>query len=219
MKRLTVIFCSTIALAIAGCNDGATTNSAANSDSAAVKTDSPGTAAAPAAPMDSAAMMKAWMEFMTPGELHKFLAEQNGTWEGKITMWMAPGAPPSESKGQAVNRMILGGRYQEAKFTGTFDGQPFEGQSIVGYDNAKKAFVSTWVDNMGTGIMVAEGPWDAASKTITFKGTMIDPMTGKECKLREIMTFIDKNNHKMEMYNTMPGAQEYKSMEIIYTRK
>ncbi len=42
MKRLTVIFCSTIALAIAGCNDAPTTDSAAKGDSAtAAKPDFP----------------------------------------------------------------------------------------------------------------------------------------------------------------------------------
>lgn len=219
MKRLTVIFCALLALAIASCNDAGTpTNSAPTGDSAAAKTDSP-TADAATPPMDSAAMMKAWNDYMTPGEPHKLLAAQNGKWEGKVTMWMSPDAPPTESKGTVVNRMVLGGRYQEGKFTGNFNGMPFEGQSIVGYDNTKKVFVSTWIDNMGTGIMTVEGPWDAASKSITFTGEMIDPMTGKKCKLREIMTFVDDKTQKMEMYNTMAGTKEYKSMEIVYTRK
>lgn len=156
---------------------------------------------------------------MTPGAPHDLLKAQNGKWEGKITMWMTPGAPPTESKGTAVNRMILGNRYQESKFTGTFMGKPFEGQSIVGYDNAKKKYISSWVDNMGTGLMVAEGTWDAASKAITFHGSFVDPATGKECKMREIMTFIDDKNQKMEMFTTMSGTPEYKSMEIVYTRK
>lgn len=219
MKRLTVIFFSTLALAIAGCNDAPTTDSAAKGDSATAATDTTSTAETAAPPMDSAAMMKAWNDYMTPGEQHKLLAAQNGKWEGKVTMWMTPDAPPSESKGTAVNQMILGGRYQEAKFTGTFNGMPFEGKSILGYDNAKKVFVSTWIDNMGTGIMNVEGPWDPATRSITFTGEMIDPTTGKKCKLREIMTFIDDKNQKMEMYNTMPGTKEYKSMEIVYTRK
>jgi hypothetical protein len=169
--------------------------------------------------MDSAAMMKAWEAYMTPGTPHEMLKSQDGKWDAKITSWMAPGAPPTESKGTATNRMIMGGRYQEAKFTGSFSGMPFEGQSIVGYDNIKKVFVSTWVDNMGTGIMVTEGPWDEASKSITFTGTMTDPTTGKDCKIREIMTFVDAKTQKMEMYNTPAGGSEYKAMEIVYTKK
>lgn len=38
--------------------------------------------------------MKAWMTYMTPGDMHKMLAESEGEWNEDITMWMAPGAPP-----------------------------------------------------------------------------------------------------------------------------
>ena len=51
----------------------------------------------------------------------------------------------------------LGGRYVIGKFAGTMMGQPFEGMSTMGYDNAKKMFTSTWVDNMGTGIVHYDG--------------------------------------------------------------
>ena len=33
----------------------------------------------------------------------------------------------------------------------------FKGTGIEGYDNGKKKFVGTWMDNMGTGIMMSEG--------------------------------------------------------------
>ncbi|WP_315819019.1 DUF1579 domain-containing protein [Paraflavitalea speifideaquila] len=218
MKRLTVIFCSTIVLATIGCND-AGTGTGTKSDTTTAAKDTTTTAETPAPPPDSAAMMKAWTEYMTPGEPHKVMASQNGKWEGKITMWMAPGAPPSESKGTCVNQMIMGGRYQEGKFAGDFNGMPFEGRSIMGYDNTRKVFISTWIDNMGTGVMTTEGPWDPATKTISLTGKMIDPMTGKECQVREVMTLIDDKSSKMEMYNTPAGQKEFKSMEILYTKK
>jgi hypothetical protein len=218
MKRRTLFFCSTIVLAMAACND-AGTGTGTKTDSGAVAKDTTVTTEAPAPPPDSAAMMKAWTEYMTPGEPHKVMASQNGKWDGKITMWMTPGAPPSESKGTMVNQMIMEGRYQEGKFAGNFNGMPFEGKSIMGYDNIRKVFISTWIDNMGTGVMTTEGPWDPATKTITLSGKMVDPMTGKECQVREVMTFIDDKSSKMEMYNTPAGSKEFKSMEILYTKK
>jgi len=221
MKRLTVTLCSLLALSVIGCNDAANTNSAPPADSAAAKKDTPATAAAetPPAPMDSAAMMKAWMAYATPGEPHKMLASQNGKWSEEITMWMDPSKPPTKSVSSCVNAMVLGGRYQQSKHVGSFDGMPFEGISTVGYDNAKKVFVSSWVDNMGTGLMYMEGPWDPASKSMTLTGKMVDPSTGKECSVREIVTFIDDKNQKMEMYNTPAGGKEFKTMEIKLTRK
>ena len=37
----------------------------------------------------------------------------------------------------------------------------FKGMSIDAYDNVKQKFVSTWIDNMGTGVMMIG--WDLRS--------------------------------------------------------
>ena len=114
--------------------------------------------------------------------------------------------------------MIMGGRYQESKHTGSFMGMPFEGFSLVGYDNAKKMFVTSWIDNMGTGMMFMEGKWDDKTKTIQFTGKSTDPTTGRDVAVRETFTWIDNNKQKMEMFMTQEG-KEFKTMEILFTRK
>lgn len=164
------------------------------------------------------AAQKAWMEYSTPGPVHQMLAKADGDWTYEMTGWMAPDAPPMKSSGTSTNRMILGGRYQESRHNGTFMNMPFEGVALTGYDNAKKAFVSSWMDNMGTGIMNMEGKYDEASKTITLTGKCIDPMTGKDMEIREVMQWLNDKSQKMEMYTKMDG-KEFKSMEITYTRK
>ena len=167
---------------------------------------------------DQDAAMKAWQAYMTPGDIHKMIAKDDGEWNEEITLWMVPGSPPTKSTATAVNKMIMGGRYQESKHVGNFMGMPFEGYSLLGYDNAKKIFQSLWVDNMGTGIMIMEGKWDDKTKTIHFTGSTTDPQTGKDLAIREVFTFIDNNKQKMEMFTTMDG-KEFKSMEILLTRK
>jgi hypothetical protein len=164
------------------------------------------------------AQMKAWMAYMTPGPMHEMLAKSNGDWNEEVTMWMAPGTPPTKSTATCTNKMILGNRYQESHSTGSMNGMPFEGTSTVGYDNIKKVFMSTWIDNMGTGIMYMEGKYDEKTKTVAFSGSMIDPMTGKAEKVRENFKMIDDNNQMMEMYSTHEG-KEFKTMEIKFTRK
>lgn len=168
--------------------------------------------------VDQQEAMKKWQEYMTPGSEHKMLAKSNGTWKQEVTMWMAPDAPPSTSTATCTNRMILGGRYQESKSVGKFEGMPFEGISTTGYDNVRKLYVSSWVDNMGTGIMYLEGAWDEASKSITFKGKCTDPMSGMEMPMREVFTIVDDNHQKIEMYSSM-GGQEFKTMEIKMSRQ
>lgn len=161
---------------------------------------------------------KAWMAYMTPGKFHQMLAKSDGEWQEEITMWMDPKSAPSKNTATATNKMILEGRYQQSTHKGTFNGMPFEGIGIVGYDNAKKMFVSTWIDNMGTGIMFTEGKWDEANKTIEFKGNSVDPMTGKDVAVREIFKMMDDNTQLMEMYMTQ-GGKEFKTMEIKLSRK
>jgi hypothetical protein len=152
--------------------------------------------------------MKAMMAYSTPGEIHKMLGQSAGIWKGNITMWAQPGAPATNSLGEATNEMILGGRYLQSKNTGNFMGMPFEGIGITGYDNAKKVFVSSWIDNMGTGMLCMTGTWDAATRSVHFSGSMVDPMSGKDIPVREVL----------EMYSSAEG-KDFKNMEIRYTRK
>lgn len=168
---------------------------------------------------DSATMMKNWQEYMTPGDMHKMLAKANGEWNGEVTMWMYPGAPEQKSRSTAVNKMIMNGLYQESNHSGDMMGMPFSGKSTVAYDNHLKEFISTWVDNMGSGIMVLRGPWDEASKTITLKGKMIDAGTKMETEVKETFKIIDDNNQEMEMFTMTPDGKEFKTMNIKYTRK
>ncbi|MEO6316928.1 MAG: DUF1579 domain-containing protein [Chitinophagaceae bacterium] len=164
------------------------------------------------------AEMKAWQAYMTPGDIHKMLSKSDGNWTFESSTWMSPAAPPEKGTGTAVYKMILGGRYQSANFSGNMMGMPFEGQNLTGYDNMRKVFQSSWVDNMGTGVMQMEGKLDAATKTINFSGKMTDPVSGKDIMVREKFIFVDDNTQKMEMYDTRDG-KETKSMEIIFKRK
>lgn len=191
MKRITITLCAAVLLF--ACNDdknGETKVASANTN------DSTATPPMP----DSATMMKNWQAYMTPGQPHQMIASWNGTWNGDVSMWMAPGAPPSKSTSTTTNKMALGGRYQISEHKGSFDGMPFEGMSTLAYDNAKKMFISTWIDNMGTGIMVVQGPWNEATKSMDLKGKMTDPNTGNDIDVRETFKVVDDNTQVMEMY-------------------
>ena len=166
---------------------------------------------------DQDAMMKEWQKAMTPGPEHEMLAKMVGEWDGDITMWMDPTKPPETSKGTVKYESIFDGRYIVGKFSGNMMGMPFSGMDITGYDNVKKVFFSSWYDNMGTGVMYVEGTYDKNSNTCNYTGETMDPM-GNKMKVREVVTVIDKNHSKFEMFMDM-GTGEMKSMEIKYTRK
>lgn len=161
-------------------------------------------------------MMKAWEKFMTPGPMHTMMSSMVGEWKTEMKMWMDPSQPPTESEGRMKYESIFDGRYFLGKFEGEFNGMPMHGMEITGYDNAKKVFFSTWIDNFGTGIMTLEGTMDEATQTTTYRGTVTDP-TGKDMRVKQIMKHIDDDHAYMEMYMEQDG-NEMKTMEMHVTR-
>ncbi|MBA3832068.1 MAG: DUF1579 domain-containing protein [Chthoniobacterales bacterium] len=184
------------------------------------------TATSPAGQAPDAEMMAKMMEMAKPGENQKLLGDRAGTWNYKLKFWMAPGAPPSESKGTAVTKSVFDGRYSLMNVTGKMempgaDGKMksmlFKGMSVDGYDNVKQKFVSSWIDNMGTGIMMSEGTYDPGTKTFTYQAEE-EMMPGMKTKVREVVKIVDKDHHTFEFYEDR-GGQETKTMEIDYTRQ
>jgi uncharacterized protein DUF1579 len=173
-------------------------------------------------------MMQQMMELSKPSENHKLLSSLDGTWTYIVKMWMdpTPNAKPQESKGTATRKSIMDGRFVAMDVSGQMempgpDGKPknmtFKGHGMEGYDNVKKKFIGTWMDNMGTAIMMSEGDYDPATKSFTYTSEM-EPMPGMKQKVREVLKLTDKDHMNFEWYEDR-GGQEAKTMEISYTRK
>jgi hypothetical protein len=176
---------------------------------------------------DETAMMATMMELAKPGENHKLLEGMVGSWTYKVKYWMSPdpSTPPMESSGTTLTKSAMGGRYFISEHKGNMqmpgaDGKlmdmPFNGMAVEGFDNVKKKFVSSWIDNMGTGIMQSEGVYDPAARTLTYSSEY-EPMPGMKTKVREVIKIVDQDNHTMEFFEDRRGG-EVKTMEITYTR-
>lgn len=167
-------------------------------------------------PLDRA-MMEAMMRAGTPGEPHKKLDVFAGNWNATVRSWVAPGTEPVVMEGTSTTRWVMGGRYLEQRFTGTFFGMPYEGLGYTGYDNVKKQYWSTWMDNMSTSMMMSTGNVDGA--TWSFTGSMTDPMTGKDGPAETKVVVRDGERHTMEMWAPGPDGKMFRMMEIAYSRK
>ena len=172
--------------------------------------------------------MQQMMELSKLNENHKLLGDMAGTWSYVVKMWMNgdSSSKPNESKGTAVRKAMMGGRFFALDVSGNMEmpGQDgkmknmtFKGMGIEGYDNVKKKFVGSWFDNMGTGIMTSEGDYDPATKTFTYTGE-VEMIPGMKQKIREVLKVVDKDHHTFEWYEDR-GGKEAKTMEIAYTRK
>jgi hypothetical protein len=165
------------------------------------------------------AMALAMMKAMTPGEPHALLASLAGDWTFTSKMWMDPAAPPQESKGTATYTMLMGGRYLQGVYKGDMAGMAFEGVGVTAYDNTTGQYQSVWMDNLSTMLMFMTGSYDAASRTFTMRTEMADIVDPSiKVKVRELLTIVDRDTHRMEMFETRDG-KERKNLELSYTRK
>src|SRR5581483_6486460 len=110
--------------------------------------------------MDPKAMMAMMQKYGMPGANHQILQQSVGRWSYTVRSWMKPGDTPMESQGTSVNTLLLGGRFLQQNVTGNMNGQPFEGLGLTGFDNMRQEYMSVWLDNMNTGMMVGSGTAD-----------------------------------------------------------
>lgn len=163
--------------------------------------------------------MEAMMKAATPGDAHKLLNHMTGTFTAKMTMWMKPGEEPMVVEGTSESKWVMGGRYVEQRFSSNFMGMPYEGLGYTGYDNVKKQYWGTWMDNMSTSMMTSTGGTNDGGKSWSFTASMADPMTGKDSRVEEKITIADADHQTFEMWGAGPDGKMFKTMEIVYTRK
>jgi hypothetical protein len=176
--------------------------------------------APPKMSVEQQAMMDKMAKAATPGPQHEMLKKMAGEWNAKVTSQMDPSQPAEVEQSTSTLTMLMDGRYCQEVTSGKMMGQPFSGMGMTGYDNVLGKFVSTWIDNAGTGIMTSEGTLDKSGKVITWIGSMSDPMTGKVSHPRMVTTFGDDDHHTFEMFSTPPGGKkEMKMLTIEYSRK
>ena len=162
------------------------------------------------------AMMEKMTKAATPGPQHEMLKKMAGEWNATVTLQMDPAQPPEVEQSTSTITVVMD-RYCQEVVTGQMMGQPFSGMGLTGYDNVLGKYVSTWIDNMGTGIMMSEGDYDPATKTFTYTGE-IEMIPGMKQKIREVVKITDKDHMDFEYYEER-GGKEMKTMEIAYTRK
>ena len=184
-----------------------------------VYADKPETSAVKTSAAQVDPMQQIMEKYMVPGPEHGRLKKFVGTWEAHAKMWMTPGQPPTESVGEMVSRLILGGRYLYSEYNATFMGKPFKGIGITGFDRFKKQYVSIWMDDMSTAIYHLSGKYDADSKVAEETGVWDDVVTGEQTAVRSVTTILSDNTYRADMYATGADGKEFKTMEILYTRK
>ncbi len=168
--------------------------------------------------VQSSEEMDAWQKSATPGPHHAHFKDMVGTWNAECKVWMQPGAEPQIAPLKAQYKMLFDGRYLVQTIDGDMMGMPFHGMAIAGYDNVKGVHTMVWCDNMSTSTLYSEGQCADQCKVETHNTVQKDPMTGNDMKVKTVTRFVDNNKHVFEYFMVGPDGNEFKSMEITYTR-
>lgn len=148
---------------------------------------------------------------------HQPLAALSGDWEFTMKMAAMPGVPgmeqASESKGSEHVEMVCNGLWLKSTIRSHWQGAPFQGIWLAGYDPFQKQYTSYWVssDEHETGIAVMTGSYDAAKSTWTWRGT--SPAGAMRS------TFALAGDRSVETcFVTGKDGVETQCMEIVRTR-
>lgn len=173
--------------------------------------------AAPASTEQERALA-AWDRASSPGPWHAFLAQRAGKWKFSGRVWNDPAGEPSLSKGEAQLEMILGGRILQEHLRGSSGKLQFEGEGLLGCDNAAGTLTWIWVDSVGTMMTVLTGPAGDVGKPVELHGQLTDPASGRVIKLRVMLTFLGPDEFRWEYFGAPEGFEEARMMEMVYTR-
>ena len=160
------------------------------------------------------------IDYSHPGKYHQILAELSGEWAFQGKKFSGNPNPDSnkvtmEFSGSFVRRPFADGRFFFVELTGAKsqlpvqDGKMKEGNvqdmEIEGYDNVKRKFLFTFINNhIGSFIIYAEGNYDAASKTISYEYE-VEPVPGQKIKFRKLLIIHDNDHYKVEYYAERNG--------------
>lgn len=164
-------------------------------------------------------LLTKWSEFATPGVAHKMLDPRVGKWTLEVRQFEGPNAGTHESTGTSEMKWVMDGRFVQEDATGTFMDMPFKGCGLIGYDNLKKKYVTSWVDNMSTGIMTGESTYDASSKSFNGVSECPDVMAGSYVRSRSVEKWTDNDHFTTQAFGAGPDGKEFMKMEIAYTRQ
>jgi hypothetical protein len=156
----------------------------------------------------------------TAGKEHHRLQPFEGKFRAEVKMWMGPGEP-MVSTGTMINTWELGGLYLKQDYIGDPSDGPFrnfEGKGYWGYNTTSKQYEGFWIDNASTSMQSEFGQVDASGKVWEMKGELLCPQSAQPFSKRSVISLIDDDRNRIEMYFTGPDGNESKCMEINYER-
>ena len=151
-----------------------------------------------------------------PSKEHALLRRFVGEWEAKLAREGGSG----ERAGVETARLLLGGYWVVLELRGLYEGRPYEGHGLLGYDPGKKMFIGTWVDSMQTHMWMYTGTLDEAKKILTLSAegpSWEDPT--KTARYRDAIEVVSPDVKTLTSSIEGPDGKWVQFMKAEYRRK
>jgi hypothetical protein len=141
---------------------------------------------------------------------HDALKPFVGTWTCNVKM--TEGGKTSEMAATETFELLLDGIWLKSTVNSTYQGQPFQGLSLMGFDPKTKKYVGIWADSMTPTAATSELTYDAKTKTWNSKTLSGHGPT------RTVLVWKNKDSFVETGYKAGPDGKETVVMEITRTR-
>jgi hypothetical protein len=147
---------------------------------------------------------------------HEALKTLTGDWQCTCKMNAMPGVAGRETASETTatekSELVCNGLWVKSTVDGTYQGKPFQGVWLVGYDPTAKGYKSIWISSLDEAPSVDDATFDEKTRTWTFIGA------NKHGKTRSVYTMKDADNAVETCYLVPPGGKETETMVITRTR-
>ncbi|WP_198174871.1 DUF1579 family protein [Spirosoma arboris] len=172
------------------------------------------------APSNEQETMAQLLDYSRPGPHHAILASMVGTWafQDKNLPFV---------KGTLVRKAIFEGRFFWVEITGgqlpipIADGKTklanYQGVEIEGYDNVRKSYVTTAINNhIGSDAAQQIGQYDVKTNVFTYEWEQ-ELVPGLKQKNRKVVHIMNPNQYSEEYYEDQQGSLK-KTRDLMYTK-
>ena len=164
----------------------------------------------PKDPIDFNELIKKWRLIQKPGENHELFKQMIGEWEVKMVFYGR--GKGWESKCKARNELIHGERFLIENIEGEIYApddsgimrlEVYSSTKIIGYDNYKKAYCGSFVENQNSHMLnfIGRKPLKGESNQIEFFGLSDEPMLEiNDSTMKYTLEIIDSKTYIWKVF-------------------
>ncbi len=168
-------------------------------------------------PNDFIELINKWRLIQRPGENHKLLKQMVGDWD--VNLFFHANGQSWESKCKAKNELLHGGRFLIENIegeiyapddSGTMMTEVYSSTKIIGYDNYKKAFCGSFIENQNSYMLnfVGRKPLSEESNQIVFFGLSDEPMLEiNDTTMKYTLEIVDDNSYTWKVFALALGEK------------